>query len=206
MNGNWFYLSQVIITKWICSRAKGISGINIYLWDEYKFHLCNERQAGYWFWRLHCMPFNTGCSTLEWWVFNLAGVYMGLSTITATVSLMFCYVFLQTYRSFRPVPICKSFSFHACIMNINVSVVTMLIFPNRAFVHHHHHHSGHTSPSLSPPISTVIICILIIILITNIIIITIATMWMAQSLLLSCTNKVAVIHFSVAMTAFITPQ
>lgn len=59
--------------------------------------------------------------------------------------------FLRTCRSFRPVPICKSFSFHACIMNINVSVVTVLIFPNRAFVHHHHHHrSRHTSPSLSP--------------------------------------------------------
>lgn len=57
--------------------------------------------------------------------------------------------------------------------------------------------------------SAATICIPIIIIIRDIIIITIATVRMAQSLPLLPplgVNKVAVIHFFMALTVFITPQ
>lgn len=89
MNGNWFYLSQVIITKWIWTQAKAISGINIYLWDEYKFHLWNERQLRYWFWKLHCHCLSSlACSTLKQWVLNLTSVYWEQSSITTLALFM----------------------------------------------------------------------------------------------------------------------
>lgn len=108
-------------------------------------------------------------------------------------------------------------SFHACIMNISVNFVAVVDFPNPCFCAPSSSSSAPSSRQTHIAFIIVIIitdsaaaiCILIIIIIRDIIIITIATVRMAQSLPPPPplrVNKVAVIHFFMALTVFITPQ
>lgn len=153
-----------------------------------------------------CACFSSpACSTLEWWVFNLPGVYRPVSTIKES----FLLLFLPSVQSWE----CKQL-LRSCSHDERKREIFYLCWffsqPVIFFVCCHHHSrrtSSFSQLQIIIIINTLIatICILIIIIIRDVIIMTIAMdRWDNHSYW--GINKVAVSHFFMCLTALITPQ